>query len=100
VVICDKSKFTEKNYKGVPNLIIEIVSPSNASHDTVIKLNLYQKFGVPEYWIASPKNKTISIYNYDKELKAFAEPTIYSKDDIVKSDIFNDLYIKLEDIFE
>jgi Uma2 family endonuclease len=42
---------------GVPDLIIEILSPGNRNHDTVIKKNLYEKFGVEEYWIIDPETK-------------------------------------------
>jgi len=100
MIICDKSKFTKANYSGVPNVIIEITSPSNAGHDNLTKLNLYQKFEIPEYWIVSPKNKTVSVYFYDKEVSAFIEPTIFAKDDVVKSSIFEDLEIGLMDIFK
>lgn len=100
MVICDKSKFTKTNYSGVPTVIIEITSPSTASHDNLTKLNLYQRFQVPEYWIVSPKNKTVSVYFYDKEINAYIEPTIFAKDDTVVSSIFGDLSIELKDIFE
>lgn len=99
MVICDKNKPIGNNYKGVPILIIEILSPSNASNDTITKLDLYQKFKVPEYWIVSPKNKSVLIYTYDEELNAYGEPLICSKDDIIKSSIFNDLSISLDVIF-
>ncbi|WP_234122729.1 Uma2 family endonuclease [Clostridium hydrogenum] len=38
-IICDKSGFEDNKYVGVPSLIIEILSPSNQSHDLVTKLN-------------------------------------------------------------
>ena len=60
-IICDKMGLNDKNYVGAPTLIVEILSPSNESHDLVTKMNLYQKFGVNEYWIVNPKIKTISI---------------------------------------
>lgn len=53
IVICDKSGFTEARYIGVPDLIVEILSPSNQSHDLITKLNLYMNYGVKEYWIES-----------------------------------------------
>ena len=53
----------ENEYKGVPTLIVEVVSPSNDSDDYVKKLNLYMRFGVKEYWIVSPKNKKVGITN-------------------------------------
>lgn len=42
---------------GVPDLIIEVLSPGNRKHDLVIKKNLYEKFGVKEYWIIDPETK-------------------------------------------
>ena len=44
-VICDTKKLTEKGYSGAPDWIIEIVSPSNASHDYITKLNMYHNAG-------------------------------------------------------
>lgn len=42
---------------GVPDLLIEVLSPGNPSHDLVRKKELYQKFRVKEYWIIDPKTK-------------------------------------------
>jgi Uma2 family endonuclease len=42
---------------GSPDLIIEILSPGNKNHDLVKKKDLYEKFGVKEYWIVDPETK-------------------------------------------
>jgi Uma2 family endonuclease len=42
---------------GVPDLIIEVLSPGNASHDLITKKDVYQKFGVQEYWVVTPATK-------------------------------------------
>lgn len=66
-VICDKSKLGENKYVGVPELIIEILSPSNQAHDLVIKLNLYMQYGVKEYWIVNPMLNIVQIYVLNDE---------------------------------
>ncbi|MDU1351004.1 Uma2 family endonuclease [uncultured Clostridium sp.] len=62
MLICDKAGLRESAYYGVPILIIEIISPSNQSHDRIRKYNTYMEFGVKEYWIVNPKLKTIEVY--------------------------------------
>ena len=99
VVICDKLGFNENNYIGVPTLIVEILSPSNQSHDLVTKLNLYQKFGVPEYWIVNPKFDSIHIYTLDKN-GMYEETGIYKGKEIAESSIFKGLNINLANIFQ
>ncbi|MCX7903418.1 MAG: Uma2 family endonuclease [Caloramator sp.] len=96
-VICDKSKITEENYKGIPKLIVEVLSPSNASYDYIKKMDLYSRFGVEEYWIASSKGKTIQVFVLKDGV--YIEYGTYSKDDFVESAIFSDLKINLTEIF-
>lgn len=45
---------TPQKIKGTPDLVLEILSPSNPSHDTVLKRALYERSGVPEYWVVDP----------------------------------------------
>ncbi len=65
-VICDKNKLDEKGCKGAPDFIIEILSPSNERRDIFIKLNLYNRAKVREYWIADPKNALVTVYLPDE----------------------------------
>jgi Uma2 family endonuclease len=67
VVVCDSSKLDDQGCKGAPDLIIEILSPSTASIDTVYKLNKYQKAKVREYWIIDPDNKILLRYTLENE---------------------------------
>jgi Uma2 family endonuclease len=48
--------------RGAPNLVIEIISPSNPSRDRKKKFKLYQKYGVPEYWLFDPYDQTQEFY--------------------------------------
>jgi Uma2 family endonuclease len=62
VVICDPKKLGEEGCRGAPDLVVEILSPSNTAIEMERKLLLYKEAGVKEYWIVDPKNKHISIY--------------------------------------
>ena len=48
--------------EGVPDLVVEILSPSTAYRDRGLKLDLYQKAGVSEYWIVDPERKVVQQY--------------------------------------
>jgi len=45
------------HFHGVPDLLVEILSPGNRDYDLIKKKELYQKFGVSEYWIIDPDTK-------------------------------------------
>jgi Uma2 family endonuclease len=49
---------------GVPDLIVEITSPSNAAYDRVDKFNDYFDAGVPWYWIVDQDSLTIEEYQW------------------------------------
>jgi Uma2 family endonuclease len=61
VVVCDPAKLDKKGCTGAPDLVIEILSPTTARHDKVVKFNKYQHAGVREYWIVDPDTKTIQV---------------------------------------
>lgn len=57
VVVCDPGKISERGIEGPPDLVVEILSPSNSSKDTVVKRWAYAAAGVPEYLIVDPVEK-------------------------------------------
>ena len=113
-IICDDTKFGRRGYKGVPELIVEVISPSTSSKDKGAKFRAYEKAGVKEYWIVSPKEKSIDQYaledgkyNYvntvalmdEIEFDKLTEEQRINYSSIIKSIIFNDLEIDLNEIF-
>ena len=62
LVVCDESKLDGKRCNGAPDLIIEILSPSNSRYDKLIKFNTYRRAGVREYWIVDPEDTTTSVH--------------------------------------
>ena len=52
----------EKFIDGPPDLIIEVISKSNRTHDTVVKFQHYAQYGVGEYWLVDPRDNEISTW--------------------------------------
>ena len=72
----ENASIVKDHIHGVPDLLIELLSPGNKSHDTVKKKNLYEKFGVKEYWIIDPQTKESIGYTLDgKVYKEFFRST-------------------------
>lgn len=61
MVVCDKKKITEKNCRGAPDWIVEILSPSTAGRDQIVKRRLYEKAGVKEFWTISPYDRVVFV---------------------------------------
>jgi len=66
VIVCDKSILTENGCDGVPDMVVEILSPSTKQMDMLIKLKLYLRVGVREYWIVDPEYKNIRKHILDE----------------------------------
>ena len=60
VVLKDRPNIvTPTKIKGVPDLVVEIISPSSEANDRKLKRERYEKAGVPEYWIVDPGEQTL-----------------------------------------
>jgi Uma2 family endonuclease len=62
VVICDQSKIDKQGCKGAPDLVIEILSPSNIRHDRIVKFQKYLAAGVREYWVVDGDNRAVEVH--------------------------------------
>jgi Uma2 family endonuclease len=86
-----------EHVKGAPDLVIEVLSPSTEKRDRTVKLKMYAKFGVQEYWMAKEKTATVEIYRLQKgELVLVAR---LGKSDVLTSPLFPGLEIPLAEIF-
>lgn len=98
-IICDKSGFTDLKYIGIPSLIVEILSPSNQSHDLITKLNLYMNYGVKEYWIVNPMLSSVTVYALNDE-EMYIQHDMKTEIGSVTSKLLSGFKIDLKDIFQ
>ena len=96
LVVCDKSKIDNKGIIGAPDLIIEILSPSSASHDTIRKFMLYLKSNVREYWIVDPVTGSV-IVNILKDGSYIAKA--YEKTEVVPVSVLEGCSVNLAEVF-
>ena len=69
VVLSEHTSYlTEPKVNGPPDLVVEILSPSSRRKDRDLKLRLYQRAGVGEYWIVDPQSRQVERYRRDGDL--------------------------------
>lgn len=71
----------DQRIRGVPDLIAEVLSPTNPEQDTVVKRNAYARAGVPEYWIVRPATRDVLLcWQPDATLGDYAQSRLIAAD--------------------
>ncbi|HSI15962.1 MAG TPA: Uma2 family endonuclease [Chthoniobacter sp.] len=87
----------QKQVHGTPDLVVEILSTSTLRHDRQNKLELYARFGVKEYWIVDPANRSLEILVL--EGKRFTVHSIAAETGLAESKVLSGLSIDVAQIF-
>jgi len=95
-VVCDKGKRGKEGCHGAPDLVVEILSPSNTAIEMQQKFKLYREAGVREYWIVDPEHKTVHVNLINKET---IFPKTYKAGETAPVGIFPGFLIELEPVF-
>ncbi|HEX5500799.1 MAG TPA: Uma2 family endonuclease [Thermomicrobiales bacterium] len=57
---------SKRGVEGRPDLVVEVLSPSNRDHDLLTKRALYAQAGVREYWLIDPDARRFDILGLDR----------------------------------
>ncbi len=102
-VICDPSKVEDKGCLGAPDIVIEILWPSNNKKELKYKHEVYEEACVKEYWVVEPTEKAVQIYilmDGWMDGKLLASGHLYAEDkDIVTTPILPGFSLDLEELF-
>ena len=98
LVVCDSKKITGACVRGAPDLVVEILSPSSASYDRMLKFKRYADAGVKEYWIVSPDLATVEIFTLDDG--SFRLYDGFMQQERLRSALFSELAFNMADVFE
>ncbi len=97
-VVCNPEIIEEAGCFGVPDWIIEILSPHTRKKDLQLKYDVYEEAGVKEYWIVMPQEKLIEVFILENG--KYRRVKTYAQDDEVPSHTLPELSFKLEDVFD
>lgn len=92
---------TRQNIQGAPDLVIEIPSEGTRARDETLKMRLYERAGVSEYWIVDPEAEIVRVdRRVGERFECAAELSREAGDTLSSSPLFPALAIPLEKVFE
>ena len=91
------SQFTTRNFRGVPDLVVEILSPGSVRLDREKKRALYARHGIPEYWIVSPGERTVEILRLQGQ--RYETTALLEEGDTLQSLLLPGFSCAVQDIF-
>ena len=115
MIICDRNIIKKGGtVYGVPDLVVEILSPSTAKNDLGAKKDAYERNGVKEYWIVNHVDKSVQVYHLiDGKFNLDYVYHVYTPQELlmleekersaikynIKVSIFDDLIVDVADVF-
>lgn len=98
-VVCDPSKLDGSGCLGAPDLVVEVVSQKCAGRYLKEKFDVYQRYGVLEYWLVRPYDRSLEVFLLSGTGR-YEIGGIYTGNDKVPVSIFqNALAVDLADLF-
>ncbi len=89
----------DKYFEGVPDLVVEVLSPGSKRLDQFVKFGAYEKAGVPEYWLVDPKARAVTVFHLDAEKRLYEEAGQYGSGDRARSVVLEGFETAVEPLF-
>lgn len=86
----------ERFVRGAPDIVVEVSSPSTRRLEIVRKLELYERFGVPEYWYVDLEADRIEIHHLEEG--AYGHPRLLGRGETLTSPVVPGLEIPVDDV--
>jgi Uma2 family endonuclease len=94
----DRLSIIDRQIKGAPDFIVEILSDGNSPKEMSHKKDIYESTGVKEYWFINLKKKTLT--QYENVNNKFVERNIFKSEGTIQSIVVEGFEMKLSDIFQ
>lgn len=83
---------------GPPDLVVEILSPTHAERDRIVKRDLYHRYGVREFWIVDTVRRQIEVWKRGDT--AWVLHAIFGTGETLTSTVLPDLRLAVDEVFE
>ena len=83
--------------RAAPDIVVEVLSPSTAAIDRGRKMEMFARYGVPEYWIVDPVGRQVEVHAL--EAGAYRQAQAALPGDTVRSVLLPDLTFPAARIF-
>ena len=98
LVVCDQAKLDRRGVRGAPDWVVEVLSPSTAGHDHVLKRRIYERAGVKEYWLVHPGDRLLTVYRLANG--EYGKPEVQELAGETRVGVVPDLVIAWDDLVE
>ena len=99
-IAADKQpKDGDQFFEGVPDLIIEVISPESIRTDYVVKFSLYERAGVREYWMVEPRTRFVEIYTLSSDSSEYVLEGQFAPNELLYSFVLPDLALAVDSLF-
>jgi len=85
----------ERGIEGAPDIIVEVLSPTSWWKDRKVKYPLYERTGVPEFWLVDPEG-IVEVYVLKGEVYALLGR--WGKGEVARSDVLDGFEISVDEI--
>ena len=72
-----RDRFEKKFFRSAPDVVVEVSSPSTRRLELVGKRDLYERFGVPEYWFVDLDAERVEVYRLEQD--RYGHPLLFSR---------------------
>lgn len=93
-----RSILADDAIRGVPDFIVEIISPSSRQRDLRLKYRIYERNGVPHYWLCDPDAETITAYALGEDGR-YRQTAVWGRDDTLVGPLFSGITQPAAELF-
>lgn len=101
VLNANLGKITETHVIGAPDIVIEVTLPGSEGYDWFEKYKVYERSGVPEYWVVQPADKAVEVFVLEehKKYRSFGLYGVHEQQTVVHSRVLSDFIIPADKFF-